>query len=578
MSSFKRRALLQAFGASAAAVPAASQPVMMSSEQVTADGGTYLRFLSSKLGDALTAEDFGVQKGVARDQSAALNSMFGAAEDVVGQAANNGLQLGKFTIDLGSGSIHLEQPVNPIPFGITIAGRGPAHTRFECHGDFYAFDVQEFESDGTTRRYHNGMWFRDFTVISRDPSNRTSAFRLRNLIRNSGLERVLHQGCKTGFDIDWSWTFQLANCGGQGGTGEGAAVMSLTDNHIYLGKNNGAIHVIGGRFDVFEENGIHAVGSDTLELFVRGDATFQFGKKGGIKVRSARTVDIDGAFLEGNCIGNPSEYYLDLNGSASPLAQCRVRATAINNRGDRNRDGLGIARIDGFETVQFEERWSRNGVKDLPIIGPNVTRAKVFLQTSAQMTSAELLHLAGPKAAEASAEINSPARPMQFYGRVINGKNLSQAGTASFGRQGEASVMLGAAGGEAIIQGHDGNAKRTLSLQGGAGGLVCLSGIQKRLTHTSSSYTPSDAISTAVLDTKSGGLLVRMDLAKFVFPVGYELEVLKPSELNDVVFVPPDPTDEINGIQGMKSVSEPGRYVMTKISTIAWMLTHQYLA
>jgi hypothetical protein len=538
-------------------------------QRIRVTGGTYLRTLSNKLGDVLSADDFGVRKGVASDQSAAMNDMIDAIAQITASYSADLKQV-QHEIDLGPGTIRLDNPIDEIPCGVRIRGRGAAATKFLAYGDFPVWSSQEFETDGVTKRYHNSMRFEDFAVISSDPANPSQAIRARGLIRNSAFERVGHQGCSVAFDIDESWTLQLLNCFGIGVTGQ-------TDHHITLGATVGGIIINGGRYDVADEPHLYAVGSDALELFIINDAAFQFGLKGGIKVLSARTVRIHSAFLEGNCIGNPSEYYLDLNGSGSNLSSCEVLSTVMNNRADANRNGLGIAMIDNFETVEYRERWVRNGVKEIPIIGSGCTRAELFVQSATAITSAELLHLTGPNAASASAVVRQVARPIQNYGKELSTGNLSQTGTASFGRQGESSVMLGSRSSVATIQGHDGNTAKDLEINP-AGGLTIVGATRKRLTSTASNYTPTTVNGAVSIDTSSGGRVVNLDLVTFTIPIGFTLTVFKTSGSNNVVFTPPVPTDTINGVAGNKAVASAGEYTLTKQTATAWLLSYKAFA
>lgn len=541
-------------------------------------GAIYQRFLSTKLGDVLLADDFQVTKESASDQSSPMNSMINAAEDRIGSSYNSDLVQTPLSIDLGPGTIRLDAPLRDIPYGVRFVGRGSPHTKFACYGAFTAISMQEFESDGTTRRYYNGMRFSDFYVLSMDPSNRTTAFKLRNMIRNCAVERVGHLGCEVGFDVDWSWTLHFRDCAGAGGS-TGQPITSLTDHHFYLGSNNGAITLDGGRFDVAEKEGFYAVGSDALELFLDGDVAFQSGKMAGVKVLSARTVRVKRAFLEGNCIGTPGEFHMDLRGSGSSLSSCYVEDTVMNNLNDANRDGSGILYVDGFEDFYYKERWTRNNVQPIPIVGPNGVKVIEWIDSAATIDPAvHLQHLTGPNAASASAIIYRTARPTLHYGKPVSNGNLSQTGTDTFGALGQGFVMLGGQNGVGILQAHDGaNVAEDLNLQP-AGGLVYIPGQTKRITSTSSNYTPTNVFAVVAIDTSGGGRSVNFNLSTFTIPTGYVLEILKTSATGNLTINPPAGTDTINGVAGAKVVTAAGRYTMTKQNATAWLLTYEALA
>lgn len=563
-------------GTTAGTVAAGDDSRIVQAFEPTAFGGTYQRFLSNKLGDVLSAEDFGVQKGVAADQSAALNDMVDAIAQVTASYSADLKQV-MHELDLGPGTIRVDNPISEIPVGIRIRGRGAEATKILAYGDFPVWSSQEFESDGVTKRYHNSMRFEDFAVISSDAANPSQAILARGLIRNSAIERVGHQGCSVGFDINESWTLQMLNCFGLGVSGQ-------TDHHILVGDTVGGFIINGGRFDVGDEPLLYAIGSDALELMLINDPAFQFGLKGGIKVLSARTVRIDSAFLEGNCIGNPSEYYLDLNGSGSNLSTCVVKDTVMNNRADSNRNGLGIAKFDNFETVLYEERWVRNGVAEIPIAGSGCVRTDYLIQAALDVTASHLQHLSGPNAAIASAIVRRPARVTEHWGRAVSTTNLSQTGTDTFGRLGEASVSLGSrtVGSEnlAVIQGHTGNTVKDLELQP-AGGFVWTPGIRKKLTTTSVSHVPTGLHTAVFIDTSAASRNVDLSAVTFAaaadIPIGFCLEVYKTSASNNLQFIAPTASSTFNGgaAGALKAVSAAGRYTVIKQTTTAWLITYE---
>jgi hypothetical protein len=534
---------------------------------------SYARTLSQLIKETnIPVSLFGVEYGLTSgDQSAAMNNIVDHLQNQYLSASyNSDLKQVDYAVDLGAGTIRLNNPVTPLPFGVRVYGRGGAHTKIAGYGAFTAFSTQEFESDGITRRYHNNMRFEDFIVMSMlTGGNRTKGFRLRNMIRNCGVQRVGHLGCEVGFDLDWSWTLAFKDCFGQGGAA-GQPITSATNHHFYLGTDNGAITIDGGRYDLADEPHFYAVGSDTLEVFFVNDPAMQFGKKGAVKILSARSVRMESGFFEGNCIGNPSEYYLSIVGSNSTLSTCAIKDVVINNLADSNRNGLGIASIDRFRVVDYSHRWVRNGVSAVPIIGENVFEANVKMPTADQPDA--LSHFSGPNAASATGHISRQARPEAIWGKALANTN-GDNGAAVIGHPTDGAVLIGSRNAYAALQAVAGTVAADMELNP-VGGSVRVPSLIRALSNTSSNLTPTKSVNVAVIDTTSGNRSVFMDGISFTPASGYEIVVVKLVAANNLIFVPPVGTDTINGVAGSKTVTNAGEYTFRKQSATAWLLTY----
>ena len=241
---------------------------------------------------------------------------------------------------------------------------------------------------------------------------------------------VLCVGFVDSFYCTDTWTNRFENC----------QSLAPTRSHFRLETETGLIWIEGGRFDEATGFGIYG-NSLELELVVTGDAAIQSGRTAGIHLEEFTDVKIDGVFLEGNCIDNVTNYYMEFHRTGvRELTNVSIKNSVINNLDIAARNGLGILSIRNVKTFTYEDHWARNGASDVPTVGVNVENVMISIN-SATSRAASLGSIAWNSSNHA--QIRQVARPTLIAGEDM----LSQgAGTGAPSLRAALNVGLDAIG------------------------------------------------------------------------------------------------------------------------------------
>jgi len=227
-------------------------------------------------------------------------------------------------------------------------------------------------------------------------------FVIEGQIRNCHYFDVGCHGFRYSYNITNTWTVKFEQC---------YSFNSVRHFNCLVGT--GGIHIYGGRFDVASDYGVY-VNNAITELIIN-DAAIQFGSSAAIRVDDARTVELNKCFFEGNCIGNPATYYIDLRRiGANAYSSAAVIDCVINNLADPNRNGLGVCYVENFRAFAYRERWTRNDISPFPLIGAGVEQINAACNTAYSRSS--LLTNVAVSVAN-NALIHQTARPLGIFGQ-----------------------------------------------------------------------------------------------------------------------------------------------------------------
>jgi hypothetical protein len=360
--------------------------------------GSTPRLLPNKLADTVSVKDFGaVGDGITDDTDAFNSAGLFASEIVKAGTANN---------DIVAASVFIPAGIYKITAPILIRncvqwyGSGSGTTCLLVSGS----GVNGFEVDDVSPP--TGVDYSNVRFVGFTLENDTSAqdgFVISGLIRNCGANDVVIKNFRDSWSIQETWQFCIENC----------ASYNATRHHINAGSGVGEIQIIGGRYDVAASYGVYI--NDPVAELVIEKAAVQFGSSAAVRVDDARTVELYGCFFEGNCIGNPATYYIDLRRSGSnSLSSAVIEDCVMNDLNDVNRTGLGACYVEGFRSFKYRERWSRNSVTPVPIVGVGVEQVNATYN-SANSRSALLTNLGVGESDNAI--VHHTARPIGIFGQ-----------------------------------------------------------------------------------------------------------------------------------------------------------------
>jgi hypothetical protein len=361
--------------------------------------GSTVRGLDDKLAEFVSVLDFGASPSAS---AAVNNAAFTAAADhaaAIVRAGTGNNDVVTAAVHIPAGVYNISAPI-PVKNCVQWIGDGSGATCILVSGAGVNGFVVDDPSPPTGRDYSN-IWFVGFTLES--DTTAQDGFVISGLIRNCGARDVVVKRFRDSWSIQETWTFRLENC----------ASYNATRHHINGGSGIGEIQVIGGRYDVAASHGIY-INDPAAELVV-DKAAVQFGSSAAIKVDDARTVELYGCFFEGNCIGNPAFYYVDLRRvGANALSSAIVHDCVMNNLADANRNGLGVCYVENFRLFSYRERWVRNGVSAVPIVGADVEQVNAIYNSANSRSS--LLTQIGVGNAD-NAVVQQTARPVGIFGQ-----------------------------------------------------------------------------------------------------------------------------------------------------------------
>lgn len=354
--------------------------------------------VGDKLAEIVSVKDFGaVGDGVTDDTAAFVAAANYAATIVLAGTSNNDIVTAGIYIPAG---VYFITSTIPIKNCVQWFGDGSGATCVLVSGaGVNGFEVDD-PSPPTGQDYSN-IRFNGFTLQSDGTAQ--DGFVISGLIRNCAAQDVVVKGFRDSWSFQETWTFRLQEC----------CSYNATRHHINAGAATGGLHIYGGRYDVAADHGIY-MDSATGEL-IMDDVAVQFGSAAAVFVENSRTVDLYKCFFEGNCIGNPSNYYVELrNTSSLALSSVVVHDCVMNNLSDSNRNGLGVCYVENYHSFNYRDRWSRNGVSVVPIIGSGIFTTNVDLNSSNNRSSALSNIVVG---SQSHAMIRQNARPTGIFGQ-----------------------------------------------------------------------------------------------------------------------------------------------------------------
>ncbi len=360
--------------------------------------GSIERSLKDKLSDIVSVKDFGAKGDGVTDDTAAFNAAGLAASAIVRTGtANNDVVTAAVLIPAG---VYKTTAPILIRNGVQWHGAGSGSTCILVSGSGVDGFVIDDPTPPSGRDYSN-IRFVGFTLESDIAAQ--DGFVISGLIRNCGAQDVVVKKFRDSWSFRDTWTFRLQEC----------CSYNAIRHHINAGAGTGGIHIHGGRYDVAGNFGIYV--NDAAAELVVDDTAVQFGSSAAIRVDDARTVELHRCFFEGNCIGNPATYYIDLRRiGANVLSSVAVIDCVMNNLADANRDGLGVCYVEGYRLFSYRERWVRNNISSVPIVGAGVEQVNATYNTSNSRTS--MLTNIGVGEAD-NAIIHQTARPIGIFGQ-----------------------------------------------------------------------------------------------------------------------------------------------------------------
>lgn len=499
-----------------------------------------------KLEQIVSVKDFGaIGDGVTDDTAAFIAAADYAATIVRVGTANNDIVSAAVYMPSG---VYLITNTIPIKNCVQWYGDGSGATCvLVSGGGINGFEVDD-PSPPAGRDYSN-IRFIGFTLESDGTAQ--DGFVISGLIRNCGAQDVVVKGFRDSWSFQETWTFRLQEC----------CSYSATRHHVNAGLNTGGLHIYGGRYDVAANYGIY-MNAISGEL-IMDDVAVQFGSNSAVRVDNARTVDLYKCFFEGNCIGNPATYYVDLRRIGSnALSSVVVSDCVMNNLADANRNGLGVCYVENFKSFNYRERWTRNGVSAIPIVGTDVEQINATYNTATSRSS--LLTQIGVGNAD-NAIVHQTSRPIGIFGQDMADTSFAPTTRAALNVGFDTiGVAIGTHSSIGSVQAYGASNRLNLNpadgdVYLGQTGLASISdgtneyfGRYREITQsTSSNATPAATTGLVAVDCSAGNRTVT--LTNILGDFGRKMTVVKTDGGGNSLIVNAAAGQTINGSAGFSS-------------------------
>jgi len=428
--------------------------------------------------------------------------------------------------------------------------------------------------DNTTDPFWANVQLGGFTVQPLQAAD--TAILVRNCIRNCGAKNItitrldndpLTPRFRDHWQFERTWTFVLYDCMNIGASRHAA----------YITTQSGEIVLHGGRYDVSGDFGVFC-DAPNAEITVLG-AAIQFSTKGAIKTTNGLSVSVIDAFLEGNCILSPLEYYIDVTLGDNVRTSFVLQNTVLNDLNDADRTGAGVAKITGADRVFWRPRWTRNSASQIPVIDGTARQTDMFIPTSAELTDS-VANIS--PTSDRFARIVQRSRPAQFYGIDMDGGSTVAPRLRSAAIFGLPTIGLALGTFDSIpaLQGFGASDRIHLNphngeLRFGQAGARMLDGsneFQGRLRSdaqiTASNIVPAATTGFVGVDTSGGNRTVTMTNIPCIS--GRQLIVTKTSDDSNRLRITADPVGEtINGLTEY-DMNNPNQSVILIATNTGW--------
>jgi hypothetical protein len=512
-----------------------------------------------KLEQTVSVKDFGAAgDGVTNDTAAFVAAANYAATIVRAGTINNDIVSAGVYIPAG---VYKTTSSIPIKNCVQWFGDGSGATCILVSGS----GVNGFQVDDPappTGRDYSNIRFNGFTLESDGTAQ--DGFVISGLIRNCAAQDVVVKGFRDSWSFQETWTFRLEQC----------CSYNATRYHVNAGTNTGGLHIYGGRYDIAANYGIY-MNSSSGEL-IMDDVAVQFGSNSAVRVDNARTVDLYKCFFEGNCIGNPATYYVDLRRTGSnALSSVVVSDCVMNNLADSNRNGLGVCYVENFRAFNYRERWTRNGVSAIPIVGADVEQVNATYNTATSRAS--LLTQIGVGNAD-NAIIHQTARPIGIFGQDMADTSFSPTVRAALNVGFDSiGVAIGTHNSIGSVQAY--GASSRLDLNPAAGDVYFGSTSQSYVSSgtneyfgryrettqsTSSNITPNATTGFVAINLSGGNRTVT--LTNILGDFGRRMTIAKTDGGGNTLTVTPAAGETINGAANFTTSAAYGSVVLIGIS------------